>query len=73
MHMEREFPAHSLMKVENQIQAKDIFIDFKKKKNQQFFFSIKFFFMKSLKHKDIHTNFKLIYLITFLHKACAKI
>jgi hypothetical protein len=31
MHMEREFPAHSLMRIENQIQAKHIFVDFKKK------------------------------------------
>ncbi len=29
MHMEQEFPAHSLMKIENQIQVKHIFIDFK--------------------------------------------
>ncbi len=31
MHMEQEFPAHSLMKIENQIQVKHIFIDLKKK------------------------------------------
>jgi hypothetical protein len=31
MHMEREFPGHSLMRIENQIQAKHIFIDFLKK------------------------------------------
>ncbi len=43
MHMEREFPAHSLMKVENQIQAKDIFIDLKKKKFNNFFFQLNFF------------------------------
>jgi hypothetical protein len=30
MHMEQEFPAHNLMRVENQIQAKHIFIDLKK-------------------------------------------
>jgi hypothetical protein len=29
MHMEQEFPAHSLMKIEIQIQIKHIFIDFK--------------------------------------------
>jgi hypothetical protein len=26
--------------------------------------------MKSLKHKDIHTNFKHIYIITFLQSLC---
>jgi hypothetical protein len=31
MHVEQEFPAHSLMRIENQIQARHIFIDFKKK------------------------------------------
>jgi len=40
MHMEREFPAHSLMRIENQIQARHIFIDLKKK-IQHNFFSIK--------------------------------
>jgi hypothetical protein len=29
MHMEQEFSAHSLMRIENQIQVRHIFIDFK--------------------------------------------
>jgi len=29
MHLEQEFPAHSLMRIENQIQVRHIFIDFK--------------------------------------------
>jgi hypothetical protein len=29
MHMEQEFPTHNLMRVENQIQARHIFIDLK--------------------------------------------
>jgi hypothetical protein len=41
MHMEREFPAHSLMRIENQIQARHIFIDFKKSFVNMIFFSIK--------------------------------
>jgi len=64
MLVEQEFPAHSLMRIENQIQAKHIFIDLKKI-YQHNFFSIKKNVMKSLKHKDIHIDFKHIYLITF--------
>jgi hypothetical protein len=40
MYIEREFPAHSLMKLENQIQAKHNFIDLKKYFSK-YFFSIK--------------------------------
>jgi hypothetical protein len=43
MQMEREFPAHSLMRIENQIQARHIFIDFKK-----YFVNINFFQLKKM-------------------------
>jgi hypothetical protein len=43
MHMEQEFPAHSLMRVENQIQGRHIFIDLKK-----YFVNIIFFQLKKM-------------------------
>jgi hypothetical protein len=46
MHMEREFPAHSLMRIENQIQARHIFIDLKK-----YFVNIIFFQLKKCYEK----------------------
>ncbi len=64
MQMEQEFPAHNLMRIENQIQAKHIFIVFKKYFVNIYFFQLKNV-MKNLKHKDIHITFKHIYLITF--------
>jgi hypothetical protein len=42
MQMGREFPTHSLMRIENQIQAKHIFIDL------NFFFNIFFFQLKKM-------------------------
>ncbi len=39
MHVEQEFPTHSLMRIENQIQAKHIFVDLKKKFQHNFFFN----------------------------------
>jgi hypothetical protein len=41
MHMEQEFPTHSLMRIQNQIQVRHIFIDFKKILSTKIFFSIK--------------------------------
>jgi hypothetical protein len=41
MHMEQKFPTHNLMKVENQIQARHIFIDLKNIFVNTIFFSIK--------------------------------
>jgi len=41
MQMEREFPAHSLMRIENQIQARHIFIDFLLKKFNIIFLQLK--------------------------------
>jgi hypothetical protein len=41
MHVEQEFPVHSLMRIENQIQAKHIFIDLKQNFVNIFFFQLK--------------------------------
>jgi hypothetical protein len=41
MHVEQEFPAHSLMRIENQIQTKHIFIDLKNKSTNIIFFQLK--------------------------------
>jgi len=41
MQVKQELPAHSLMGIENQIQAKHIFVDLKKKIVNIIIFSIK--------------------------------
>jgi hypothetical protein len=41
MHVEQEFPAHSLMRIENQIQVKHIFIDLKNNSTNIIFFQSK--------------------------------
>jgi hypothetical protein len=41
MHVEQEFAAHSLMRIENQIQARHIFIDLKKNSINIIFFQLK--------------------------------
>jgi hypothetical protein len=41
MHVEQKFPAHSLMIIENQIQARHFFIDLKKNSINIIFFQLK--------------------------------
>jgi hypothetical protein len=71
MQVKQEFPAHSLMRIEIKYKLDIFSLILKIFCQHKSFFQLKNV-MKSLKHKDIHTNFKHIYLITFLHKACAK-